>query len=147
MFTPLHSNINQDLFEKYICNQSTHYEKYDGAACPSYCRIHCSSLLAMSNSLHSSTNHKLFEKPLCNKSSHNGKSRWFPIHKGSHHVPPPNQPFSLSVKINGAQRRTLVSPWWMHWTYCSMPKGTSRAEATLNSENIKPVALAVIELH
>jgi len=27
-----------------------------------------------------------------------------------------------------------------------MPKGTSQAEATLNSEKIKPVALAVIEL-
>ena len=27
-----------------------------------------------------------------------------------------------------------------------MPKGTSRAEATSNSEEIKPVALAVIEL-
>ena len=27
-----------------------------------------------------------------------------------------------------------------------MPKGTSRAEATSNSEKIKPVALAVIEL-
>jgi len=30
--------------------------------------------------------------------------------------------------------------------YCGMPKGTSRAEATLNSEKIKPIALAVIEL-
>ena len=27
-----------------------------------------------------------------------------------------------------------------------MPKGTCQAEATLNSEKIKPVALAVIEL-
>jgi len=27
-----------------------------------------------------------------------------------------------------------------------MPKGTSRAEATLNSEKIKPVAIAVIKL-
>jgi len=27
-----------------------------------------------------------------------------------------------------------------------MPKGTSRDEATLNSEKIKPVALAIIEL-
>ena len=27
-----------------------------------------------------------------------------------------------------------------------MPKGTSRAEATSNSEKIKPVALAIIEL-
>ena len=30
--------------------------------------------------------------------------------------------------------------------YCGMPKGTSRAEAMSNSEKIKPVALAVIEL-
>jgi len=28
-----------------------------------------------------------------------------------------------------------------------VPKGTSRDEATSNSEKIKPVALAVIELH
>jgi len=25
MFTPLHSSANQELFEKYICNQSSHY--------------------------------------------------------------------------------------------------------------------------
>ena len=30
--------------------------------------------------------------------------------------------------------------------YCSMPIGTCRAEATLNSEKLKPVALAVIKL-
>jgi len=30
--------------------------------------------------------------------------------------------------------------------YCGMPKGTSWAEATPNSEKIKPVALAIIEL-
>jgi len=30
--------------------------------------------------------------------------------------------------------------------YCDMPRGTSQAQATLNSENIKLVALAVIEL-
>ena len=34
----------------------------------------------------------------------------------------------------------------MHCTYYGMPKGTCWAEATLNSEKIKPVALAVIEL-
>jgi len=28
-----------------------------------------------------------------------------------------------------------------------MPKGTSRAEATSNSEKIKPIALAIIELY
>ena len=34
----------------------------------------------------------------------------------------------------------------MHRTYCGIPKGTCRAEATANSEKIKPVALAVIKL-
>jgi len=34
----------------------------------------------------------------------------------------------------------------MHWMYCGMPKGTSQAEAMLNSEKIKPVDLAIIEL-
>ena len=34
----------------------------------------------------------------------------------------------------------------MHCTYCGMPKGTSRAEAMSDSEKIKPVALAIIEL-
>ena len=31
--------------------------------------------------------------------------------------------------------------------YCGMPKGTCRAEVMLNSEKIKLVAIAVIELH
>ena len=30
--------------------------------------------------------------------------------------------------------------------YCGMPKGTCRAEATSNSEKIKPIALAIIKL-
>ena len=30
---------------------------------------------------------------------------------------------------------------------CGMPKGTSWAEATSNSEKIEPIALAVIKLH
>ena len=35
----------------------------------------------------------------------------------------------------------------IHCTYCDMPKGTSLDKAMLNSEKIKPVALAVIMLH
>ena len=66
--------------------------------------------------------------------------------KGSHHMLPPNRHLSLSAKMNGTQRRILVSPWRMYCTYCGMLKGTCRAEATSNSEKIKPVALAVIEL-
>ena len=34
----------------------------------------------------------------------------------------------------------------MHCMYCAKPKGTSRDEVTLNSEKIKPIALAIIEL-
>jgi len=42
------------------------------------------------------------------------------------------------------QRRTMVSPWRMHFTYCSMQKGTSWAKVMLNSEKIKSIVLAVI---
>jgi len=38
MFTPLHSSTNKELFKTCICNQSSQYEKYDGATCPS-CRL------------------------------------------------------------------------------------------------------------
>jgi len=34
----------------------------------------------------------------------------------------------------------------MHCMYSGMEKGTSQAEATSNSEKIKPVALAIVEL-
>jgi len=34
----------------------------------------------------------------------------------------------------------------MHLTHCGMPKGTSWAEVMSNSEKIKLVALAIIEL-
>jgi len=53
---------------------------------------------------------ELFEKYLSNQDSHDGKYRQFPLRKGSHHMQPPNQRFSLSAKMNGMQRRTVVSP-------------------------------------
>ena len=28
MFNLLHTKINQKLYEKHLCNQSSHYEKY-----------------------------------------------------------------------------------------------------------------------
>jgi len=36
MYTPLHSSTNQELFEKHVCNHGSHYEKHNGAVCPSY---------------------------------------------------------------------------------------------------------------
>jgi len=134
MFTPLHSSTNQELLEKHVCNHSSHYEKYDGTTRPSYC-LKLKYLLPFSVSLlHSSTNQEVLEKHLCSKSSHYENTENFLLRKGNHHVQPPNQRFSLSAKMNGTQKRTLVSPWRMHCTYCGMPKGTSWDEATLNSE-------------
>jgi len=138
MFTLLHSSTNQELFEKHVCNHSSHYEKYDDAAHLSYPLkpkyIHCTSLSAMFDSLHSSTNQVVFEKHLCNKSSHYENANDFSLRKGSHHVQPLKLMLSLSAKMNETQGRTLVSPWKMHCTYCGVPKGTSRADATSNSE-------------
>ena len=51
-----------------------------------------------------------------------------------------NQHLELSAKRNGTQRRTKVSALHV-LQYAKMNK------ATLNSERIKPVALAIIELH
>ena len=51
-----------------------------------------------------------------------------------------------SGKVNQEQRWGLVEPWCEHWSCSGWWKGTSRDEATLNSEEIKPIALAVIEL-
>jgi len=79
MFTLLHST-NQELFEKHVCNHSSHYEKYDGAMRPSYHlkpKYPLPSLSAMFDLLPSSTNQELFEKHLCNKSSHYEKYRQF----------------------------------------------------------------------
>jgi len=111
--------------------------------------IHSPSLSAMFISLHRSMNQELLEKHFCNQGSHYEKYRRFRLFqlcKESHHMQLPNQHFSLSAKMNGTQRRTLVSPWRIHCMYCSMPKGTSQAEATSNSEKIKSIALAAFKL-
>jgi len=54
---------------------------------------------------------------------------------------------STLFAIKRLQRRTPVSLSRMHCMYSSMVKGTSWAEATLNSEKFKPVALAIVKLH
>ena len=59
------------------------------------------------------------------------------------HCATANQHLGLSAKRNGAQRRTKVSAQYVYFTYCGIPKGTSRDEATSNSEKIKPIALAI----
>ena len=56
----------------------------------------------------------------------------------------PNRHFSLSAKMNGTQTGKSMKNALYVLQYA---KGTCWAEAMSSSENIKPVALAVIELH
>jgi len=95
MFTMLHSSTNQELFEKYVCNQSSHYEKYDGAAA----RPQLSSEIEVSIALICqlcSTHYTAVQIKNCLKSISVIKVATmkstddFSLRKGSHHVQPPN---------------------------------------------------------
>ena len=58
-----------------------------------------------------------------------------------------NQYLCGTGKRNGTQRRTKVTPFCMHYSCCGWRKGTSRAKATANSEEIiNPVTLTIVEL-
>jgi len=95
---------------------------------------------------YSGTNQQLFKKKFCNQSSHYENYRWFLQQMEAITCLPQNQHFSWWTKMNGTQRRAVVSPWRMHCVYSGMAKGTSWADAMSNSEKIKPVALAIVEL-
>ena len=151
MFNPLHSILNQELFKKHLYNPCIPIER-NGAARPSYINYMKSEVSIMLHCQLCSTHYTavwiktVWKAPLQSKQPLL-KIRMISVTKGSHHVLSPNRHFLLSAKMNGTQRRTLVSPWRMHCTYCGMPKGTSQAEAIVEQwKTIKPVALAIIEL-
>jgi len=85
-------------------------------------------------------NQEPFKMHLCDQSSHHEKYKQFHYKRKPSHA---TTKLTLFAVMNGTQRRTLVSPWRMHCTYCGTPPGTSWAEATLNS--VKSV-LAIIKL-
>jgi len=144
MFTRLHSSTNQELFEKYVCNHSSHYEKYDGAVCPSYCLrpkhplpfcqlcLICYTAVQIKNCLKSTS----VIKVVTMKSTDD-----FLSCKGSHHVATTKLTFFTvsKDKWNTKEDTGKSLKNTLHVLRC-----TSRAEATSNSEKIKPVALAVI---
>jgi len=70
---------------------------------------------------------------LCNQRNHYEKYGQFPLQKEAIMCHTKLLLF-ISVQMNGTQRRTLVSPLRIHYTHCSMPKGTSRAEVMSNRE-------------
>jgi len=53
---------------------------------------------------------------------------------------PQNQHYSWWAKMNGIQRKALVSPWRMHWMYSGIAKGTSWVEVTSNSKKNQALA-------
>jgi len=100
----------------------------------------------MFDSLYSSKNQELFEKHLCNKSNHYEKYRRFLVTQ--------RKPSCANTKLTSF---TISNDEWnakedtgkslknaLH--ILRYAKSTSQAEATSNSEKIKPVALAVIKL-
>jgi len=89
--------------------------------------------------LYSSTNQQLFKKNFWNQRSHFENYVWFPLQIEAITCLPQNRYFLWRTKMNGTQRRALVSPWRMHYMYSGMAKGTSGAEAASNSEKTKPV--------
>jgi len=52
----------------------------------------------------------------------------------------------LSEPWSKHKENNLVETWCEHWSCCSCQKGMHRDEVTLNSEAIKPIVLAVIEI-
>jgi len=133
-----------------LYNQSSHYENtmvLRALVVVWNWSIHCPSLSAMFDSLHSSTNQELFGKHLCNQGSHYGKCGQFLVmQRKPSHTTTKLTLFTVSKDEWNTKEDTGKSLKKMHCTYCDMSKGTSQAETMLNSEKIKPVALAVIEL-
>jgi len=110
--------------------------------CPIYILIvwkEDTSLPAVLNPLCSSTNQQLFKKNFCTiklatmKITDDFHYEWKPSH--AYHT-------FWGVKMNGTQRKALVCPLRMYCMYNGVAKGTSQAEATLNSEKYQACSLS-----
>jgi len=73
------------------------------------------------------------------------KLRMISIMNGNHHVLTTKSTLLMQTKMKGTQRRILVSPSKMHFTFNGMVKGTSWAEVTLHEQRL--IALAIVKLH
>ena len=65
----------------------------------------------------------------------------------SHNARTANRHQHSKGEKNGTQRLALVEPWCKHWSCSSWQKSTSLEEATLISEEIEPVVVAIIKLY
>jgi len=98
------------------------------------------------NPLYNSTNQQLFEKNFCNQNSYYENYGEFLLQMEANMCLPQNWHFLWWAKMNGTQRRALVSQWRMHCMYSSMAKGTSWAEVMSNSKEINAIVLTIVEL-
>jgi len=141
IFNPLHSSTSQELVENHLCNQCSQYENNGRCHSPQLYLLLSESEASIVNYcilnlLHSQRSTSVI-KVATLKNANDFRYTKKPLHATSK---------VTLFTVSKDEWRTLVSLWKMHCTYCGMPKGTSWAEAMLNSENIKSVALAIIKL-
>ena len=112
---PLHNILNLELFVKHLCNPRIPIER-NCAAHPHYINYHLKSEVSITfRCWLSSTRYTAVQIKNCSESTSaikitTMKNTDISISKESYHVLPPNLHLLLSAKMNGAQRRTLVSP-------------------------------------
>ena len=108
MFNPIHSISTQELFEKHLYNPRIPKEK--NSATRNNC-LNSEVSITLCCQL-CSTRYTVVRIKNCLKSTSAIKIATMKISvtEGSHHVIPPNRDLLLSAKMNGTQRRTLVSP-------------------------------------
>jgi len=134
------------LFENHVCNQSTYYEKYDGAAYPSYCLKLKYPLSFSVSYVRFVTQQEVFEKHLCNKSSHYEKYRRFLVtQRKPSHITTKLMLFSVSKDEWNTKEDTgkslknalhVLQDTKRHLLGCN----------DVEQWKIKPVAFAIIEL-
>ena len=107
--------------------------------------MHFPSLSVIFNLLHSSRNQELFEK---HQGSHYEKYGQFLLHtEGSHHRETTKSTLFIIRKDERNTKEDTGKSAKSAMHVLRMPKGTSKAEATSNSEKIQLVALTLIKLH
>jgi len=135
MFCPLHSSASIEQHKKHLCNSSSHYVKYGRftreARAPYFNgESHNSSISAISNSI---SKHYSCEKCLSN----------ICVWHWSHYVLTANCHLYVVVKKKwGHKGSTMIQ----HCSCCGWWKGTFWDKVTLINEEIKSLALAILEL-
>ena len=113
MFKPLHSILNQKLFKKHLCNPHIPKKRKEKEF-PSYINYRLKSEVSiMLRSWLCSTRYTAARIKNCLKSTYTIKITTMKNtddfrYEKSHHMLLPNRNFSLSAKMNGTQRKTLV---------------------------------------